>query len=82
MAENVFIGTSDTLSELPTCLFWIGRALLDGRKQKLPMVVGTSYTFILVWPSASCRKKLKTSDGVRTSDLGSGPPISTEQQSL
>ena len=27
--------------------------------------VGTFYTFILVWPSTSCRKKLKTSDGGR-----------------
>ena len=44
MAENVFIGTSDTLSELPTRLFWVGRAPLDGRKPKHSTIIGTSDT--------------------------------------
>ena len=44
MAENVFIGTSDTLSELPTRLFWVGQAPFDRRKPKPPTIIGTSDT--------------------------------------
>ena len=44
MVENVFMGTSDMLSELPTRLFWVGRAPLDGRKPRPPTIIRTSDT--------------------------------------
>ena len=45
LAKNVFIGTFDTLSELPTRLFWAGRVPLDGRKSKPPTIIGTFDTW-------------------------------------